>query len=81
MTERRRFPPPWQIEEREECFIIHDATGRPLGFFYFEDEPVRQRSTKRLTPDEAGRMAVNFAKLPDSLREDEVESAVKDIFE
>jgi len=44
----RRFPPPCIVEEREECFIVRDATGQPLAYVYFEDEPVRQRSTKRL---------------------------------
>ena len=37
-----------------------DATGQPLVYVYFEE--VRQRSTKRLTRDEARRMAVKFAK-------------------
>jgi hypothetical protein len=23
----RRFPPPWSIEELEECFIVRDANG------------------------------------------------------
>ena len=41
MSAVRRFPPPWQIEEREEAFIVHDATGQPLAYVYFEDEPVR----------------------------------------
>jgi len=44
----RCFPPPWTIEEREEAFIVHDASGQALGYFCFEDEPVRQRSNKRL---------------------------------
>jgi len=42
----RRFPPPWSVEELEESFIVKDATGQPLAYVYFEDEPVRQRSTK-----------------------------------
>jgi hypothetical protein len=64
----RRFPPPWSIEEGSESFTVRDATGQALGYFYFEDEPGRQRSTKRLSKDEARRLAVNFAKLPDLLR-------------
>ncbi len=32
----RRFPPPWTIEEHAESFIVRDATGQALGYFYFD---------------------------------------------
>ena len=37
-----RFPPPWSIEEQAACFVVRDAGGRALGYFYFEDEPGRR---------------------------------------
>jgi len=30
----RRFPPPWMIEEHRESFIVRDANGQALGYFY-----------------------------------------------
>jgi hypothetical protein len=34
----RRFPPPRTIDEHAESFIVHDANGQALGYFYFEEE-------------------------------------------
>jgi hypothetical protein len=68
MTETRRYPPPWTIEENPESFVVKDATGQALGHFYFEDEGGRRFAMKRLTKDAARRLAVNFAKLPQLLK-------------
>jgi hypothetical protein len=44
-----RFPPPWTIDEHTESFIVKYSNGQPLAYLYFEDEPQRQLSTKRLS--------------------------------
>jgi hypothetical protein len=61
----RRFPPPWTVEETAPCFIVRDHNGQALAFVYCEDEPGRRATGKLLTRDEARRIAVNIAKLPD----------------
>ncbi len=60
----RRFPSPSTIEEHAESFIVREATGQALGYFYFEDEPGRRSAAKLLSKDEARRIAANVAKLP-----------------
>jgi hypothetical protein len=47
----RSFRPLWSVDERPEAFIVKDATGQQLAFLFFEDEPHRQMSTKRLSRD------------------------------
>jgi hypothetical protein len=43
---------------------VKEATGQPVAYVYFEDEPTRQRTTKRVSLDEAFLIAANIAKLP-----------------
>jgi len=38
---------------------VKDAKGQPLAYVYFEDEPQRQMSMKRLSMDKARRIAAN----------------------
>jgi hypothetical protein len=64
---KRRFPPPWSVEETDACFIVKDHAGQALAYVYFEEEPGRRSAAHLLTRDEARRIAANVAKLPDLL--------------
>lgn len=65
---RRHFPPPWYVEEQPACFVVRDANGFALAYAYFEQEPGRRAAAHLMTKDEARRIAVNLAKLPDLLQ-------------
>jgi hypothetical protein len=56
-SERRRFSPPWSVDEQEACFIVRDANGQALAYVYFEDEPGRRAAAHLLTRDKARRIA------------------------
>jgi len=57
MSPKRRFPPPWSVEEGETYFVVKNSGGQKLGF----DDP--RSAAEPLTRDEARRIAANVAKL------------------
>ncbi len=45
---KRRFAPPWTLEELEAAFAIKDSGGQKLAYVYFEEEPGRRSAAKLL---------------------------------
>jgi hypothetical protein len=68
MTEPRRFPPPWTVEEyRGISYIVRDANNFAVAYVYFESEPRRPAAAYLMTKDEAWKIANGIARLPDLL--------------
>ena len=65
--EARRFPPPWTAEDIGAAYVVRDHDGQALAYIYYEEEPGRRSAAKLLTKDEARRIAVNLARLPEPL--------------
>ncbi len=67
MGEHRGFRRPFKVIQHEEAFEVLDALGQNLAWFYFEDEPTRRATMKRLSSAQASWLARNFARLPELL--------------
>jgi hypothetical protein len=65
----RRFPPPWTVEQTAGGYKVLDATGQVLAYVYRRETQADADIAKVLTLDQARRIALNIAKLPELLKQ------------
>jgi hypothetical protein len=65
---KRRFPPPWFIEDIGDCFVVKASNNRPLVFIYYGEGVARRSLAKLFTRDAARRIAASIAKVPELLQ-------------
>jgi hypothetical protein len=63
----RRFPAPWRADKIPGGYAVRDANGQALVYVYSRDNDAEALQAKVLTKDEAHRIAVNVALLPELL--------------
>ena len=68
MTKPRKMPPPWTVVEIPGGYRVDDAEAKAVAYCYgLDPRELPAAGHLRLTRDEARRVALNIAKLPDLL--------------
>jgi hypothetical protein len=67
-NEPRRFPAPWHVDKIPGGYVVRDASQKALTYIYARATSADAMQAKVLTQDEARRIAINIARLPELLR-------------
>ena len=65
----RRFPAPWRADKIAGGYVVRDSNDQALAYIYYRENDADARQFKELTSDEARRVAMVFASLPELLGE------------
>jgi hypothetical protein len=61
----RRFPAPWHADKMPGGYVVRDANGQALAYLSSRENDAEAQQAKMLTADEARRIAMNVARLPE----------------
>jgi len=64
MVNGRRFPAPWRADKMPSGYVVRNADGQAHIYVYSRDNDAEALQAWVLTKDEARRITVNVARLP-----------------